>query len=78
MIVVYDQTNNCPAILWREQVTGDELTRPEMEPIDLPHTRQTREPLQQQRRFNIKGFDFIFGVLTPLSVIFQLYHGDQF
>ena len=21
---------------------------------------------------------FIFGVLTPLSVIFQLYHGDQF
>jgi hypothetical protein len=20
----------------------------------------------------------IFGVLTPLSVIFQLYHGDQF
>jgi hypothetical protein len=23
-------------------------------------------------------FDFIFGVLTPLSAIFQLYHGDQF
>jgi hypothetical protein len=24
------------------------------------------------------GFDFwIFGVLTPLSAIFQLYHGDQ-
>jgi hypothetical protein len=21
---------------------------------------------------------FIFGVLTPLSAIFQLYHGDQF
>jgi predicted membrane protein len=21
---------------------------------------------------------FIFGVLTPLSTIFQLYHGDQF
>jgi hypothetical protein len=24
------------------------------------------------------GFDLIFGVLTPLSAIFQLYHGDQF
>jgi hypothetical protein len=23
-------------------------------------------------------FDLIFGVLTPLSAIFQLYHGDQF
>jgi hypothetical protein len=23
-------------------------------------------------------FFFIFGVLTPLSAIFQLYHGDQF
>jgi len=23
-------------------------------------------------------FFFIFGVLTPLSTIFQLYHGDQF
>ena len=23
-------------------------------------------------------FDMIFGVLTPLSAIFQLYHGDQF
>ena len=23
-------------------------------------------------------FIFIFGVLTPLSTIFQLYHGDQF
>ena len=23
-------------------------------------------------------FDLIFGVLTPLSTIFQLYHGDQF
>jgi hypothetical protein len=22
--------------------------------------------------------DLIFGVLTPLSTIFQLYHGDQF
>jgi hypothetical protein len=22
--------------------------------------------------------DLIFGVLTPLSAIFQLYHGDQF
>jgi hypothetical protein len=22
-------------------------------------------------------FDVIFGVLTPLSAIFQLYHGDQ-
>jgi hypothetical protein len=22
-------------------------------------------------------FDLIFGVLTPLSAIFQLYHGDQ-
>ena len=23
-------------------------------------------------------FDLIFGVLTPLSAICQLYHGDQF
>ena len=23
-------------------------------------------------------FDLIFGVLMPLSAIFQLYHGDQF
>jgi hypothetical protein len=23
-------------------------------------------------------FDLIFGVLTPLSAIFQLYRGDQF
>jgi hypothetical protein len=23
-------------------------------------------------------FDLIFGVLTPLSTIFQLYNGDQF
>ena len=23
-------------------------------------------------------FDLIFGFLTPLSAIFQLYHGDQF
>jgi hypothetical protein len=23
-------------------------------------------------------FDLIFGVLTPHSAIFQLYHGDQF
>jgi len=22
--------------------------------------------------------DLIFGVLTPLSAVFQLYHGDQF
>ena len=26
----------------------------------------------------IVDFDLIFGVLTPLSIIFQLYHGDQF
>jgi len=26
----------------------------------------------------INDFDLIFGVLTPLSAIFQLYHGDQF
>jgi len=26
----------------------------------------------------ILDFDLIFGVLTPLSAIFQLYHGDQF
>jgi len=24
------------------------------------------------------NFRLIFGVLTPLSAIFQLYHGDQF
>jgi hypothetical protein len=24
------------------------------------------------------NFDLIFGVLTPLSAIFQLYRGDQF
>ena len=28
---------------------------------------------------DVNDFDFlIFGVLTPLSAIFQLYHGDQF
>ena len=26
----------------------------------------------------VARFDLIFGVLTPLSAIFQLYHGDQF
>jgi hypothetical protein len=26
----------------------------------------------------INDFDLIFGVFTPLSAIFQLYHGDQF
>jgi len=28
--------------------------------------------------FIIKMLDLIFGVLTPLLEIFQLYHGDQF
>jgi hypothetical protein len=28
-------------------------------------------------RFIGGGFDLIFGVLTPLSTIFQLYHGEQ-
>ena len=27
---------------------------------------------------NMIDFFLIFGVLTPLSAIFQLYHGDQF
>jgi hypothetical protein len=27
---------------------------------------------------NNDNFDLIFDVLTPLSPIFQLYHGDQF
>jgi hypothetical protein len=27
---------------------------------------------------NYFRFDLIFGVLTPLSAIFQLYHGGQF
>jgi hypothetical protein len=26
----------------------------------------------------VNDFDFDFGVLMPLSAIFQLYHGDQF
>jgi len=26
----------------------------------------------------LNDFDLIFGVLTPFSAIFQLYHGDQF
>jgi hypothetical protein len=28
--------------------------------------------------FFLFEFDLIFGVLMPLSAIFQLYHGDQF
>jgi hypothetical protein len=28
--------------------------------------------------YALKRLDLIFGVLTPLSTIFQLYHGDQF
>jgi hypothetical protein len=28
--------------------------------------------------FFLFDFDLIFGVLMPLSAIFQLYHGDQF
>ena len=28
--------------------------------------------------FPASEIDFIFGVLTPLSAILQLYHGDQF
>ena len=29
-------------------------------------------------RLAIDLIDLIFGVLTPISAIFQLYHGDQF
>jgi len=28
--------------------------------------------------FSLDIYLFIFGVLTPMSAIFQLYHGDQF
>jgi hypothetical protein len=28
--------------------------------------------------FFYNDFDLIFGVLAPLSAIFQLYHGEQF
>ena len=33
---------------------------------------------QNTGRRQTKCFDLIFGVLTPLSAIFQLYSGDQF
>ena len=40
----------------------------------------TREKFQinLQNRFSALPILFIFGVLTPLSTIFQLYHGDPF
>ena len=28
--------------------------------------------------YNVQWVDLIFGVLMPLSAVFQLYHGDQF
>jgi hypothetical protein len=40
---------------------------------ELPKYAFKRESLSNQL-----DFDLIFGVLTPLSTIFQLYHGDQF
>jgi hypothetical protein len=33
---------------------------------------------QNTGRRQTKCFDLIFGVLTPLSAIFQLYSGDQY
>ena len=46
------------------------------------HTPQHREPDHSLLRTSFVDFGFdlilIFGVLTPLSAIFQLYHGNQF
>ena len=39
------------------------------------------DPLRQVWLYpdpKFKYFYFIFGILTPLSELFQLYHGDQF
>ena len=42
-------------------------------------SRKCRRILFVGNRSSIKRrIDLIFGVLTPLSAIFQLYHGDQF
>jgi hypothetical protein len=44
--------------------------------MDNPETRAMMGASTERRQ--TKLIDLIFGVLTPLSVIFQLYHGDQF
>ena len=42
------------------------------------HTHKTKDWVTRtQLQTGVDGF-FIFGVLTPLSAVFQLYHGDQF
>ena len=49
-----------------------------LDPI-LPESVYAEKTLKYVNIVNIAFlFFFIFGVLTPLSSIFQLYHGDQF
>ena len=51
------------------------LTRTEIEPMIY----RTRCEHTNHYTMDVIGrFYFIFGVLTPLSAIFQLYYGDQF
>jgi hypothetical protein len=47
--------------------------------------RYLRKKEKQKEKWNKRKqiidwiwFDLIFGILTPLSAIFQLFHGDQF
>jgi hypothetical protein len=48
----------------------------------IQYTTKTRLQSPTLTNYNAKPtvirFDFFIGVLTPLSAIFQLYHGDQF
>jgi hypothetical protein len=41
-------------------------------------TDLTFKDLLHMNNINVKLMILIFGILTPLSAIFQLYHGDQF
>jgi hypothetical protein len=58
------------------------MTGPHFEEDIQAHTTAKILPsLQVLAQYQCKSsvtFDLIFSVLTPLSAIFQLYHGNQF
>jgi len=50
----------------------------EVEPGEIKEGDNISKPRTPLSRPSAVSYDLIFGVLTPLSAIFQLYHGDQF
>jgi hypothetical protein len=56
----------------------DKAQRDENSTMLIQYTTKTRLQSPTLTNYNAKPTDFFIGVLTPLSAIFQLYHGDQF